>query len=124
MAVLNQTIDGALNHYAHQVAMAFNADVFSFYGGISPHYFNQFRQEVETLCEGNAEKTNSLVFFIYTPGGSVEIAETMVNVLRHYYCEIYFVVPDQAMSAGTILCMAGDKIYMDYSSALGPIDPQ
>lgn len=28
------------------------------------------------------------------------------------------------MSAGTILCMSGDKIYMDYSSALGPIDPQ
>jgi Serine dehydrogenase proteinase len=28
------------------------------------------------------------------------------------------------MSAGTIFCMSGDKIYMDYSSALGPIDPQ
>jgi len=28
------------------------------------------------------------------------------------------------MSAGTIFCMAGDKIYMDYSSSLGPIDPQ
>jgi hypothetical protein len=29
-----------------------------------------------------------------------------------------------AMSAGTILCMSGDKIYMDYASSLGPIDPQ
>jgi len=28
------------------------------------------------------------------------------------------------MSAGTIFCMAADRIYMDYSSALGPIDPQ
>lgn len=28
------------------------------------------------------------------------------------------------MSAGTILCMSGDKIYMDYASSLGPIDPQ
>jgi hypothetical protein len=28
------------------------------------------------------------------------------------------------MSAGTILCMAGDRILMDYSSSLGPIDPQ
>jgi hypothetical protein len=28
------------------------------------------------------------------------------------------------MSAGTIFCMSGDKIYMDYSSSLGPIDPQ
>ena len=32
--------------------------------------------------------------------------------------------PDYAMSAGTIFCMSGDEIYMDYSSALGPIDPQ
>lgn len=28
------------------------------------------------------------------------------------------------MSAGTIFCMASDKIYMDYASSLGPIDPQ
>jgi hypothetical protein len=28
------------------------------------------------------------------------------------------------MSAGTIFCLSGDKIYMDYSSSLGPIDPQ
>ena len=38
--------------------------------------------------------------------------------------ELYFIVPDSAMSAGTIFCMAGDKIFMDYSSSLGPIDPQ
>lgn len=31
---------------------------------------------------------------------------------------------DSAMSAGTIWCMSGDKIYMDYASSLGPIDPQ
>ena len=27
------------------------------------------------------------------------------------------------MSAGTIWCMSADKIFMDYSSSLGPIDP-
>tara|TARA_R110002020_G_scaffold75065_7_gene191436 strand:- start:3895 stop:4482 length:588 start_codon:yes stop_codon:yes gene_type:complete len=33
-------------------------------------------------------------------------------------------VPDAAYSAGTIFCLSGDAIYMDYSSSLGPIDPQ
>ncbi len=47
-----------------------------------------------------------------------------MDIIRHHYKEVWFVVPDMAMSAGTILCMSGDKIYMDYSSALGPIDPQ
>jgi len=48
----------------------------------------------------------------------------MVNIIRFHYQEVYFVVPDYAMSAGTIFCMSGDKIFMDYSSSLGPIDPQ
>jgi hypothetical protein len=48
----------------------------------------------------------------------------MVSVVRHHYATVNFIVPDYAMSAGTIFCMSGDKIFMDYSSALGPIDPQ
>ena len=61
---------------------------------------------------------------IYTSGGVAEVVEKMVDIVRHHYKEVWYVVPDMAMSAGTILCMSGDKIYMDYSSALGPIDPQ
>jgi hypothetical protein len=34
------------------------------------------------------------------------------------------VIPNQAMSAGTVFAMAGDNIMMDYFSCLGPIDPQ
>lgn len=35
-----------------------------------------------------------------------------------------FIIPDYAFSAGTVFCMSGDNIYMDYFSVLGPIDPQ
>lgn len=48
----------------------------------------------------------------------------MVEVTRHHFTEVFFVVPTAAMSAGTIFCMSGDKIFMDYTSSLGPIDPQ
>jgi hypothetical protein len=37
---------------------------------------------------------------------------------------VEFVVPNYAMSAGTVLVMSGDAIHMDYFSILGPIDPQ
>ena len=50
--------------------------------------------------------------------------EKLVEIVRFHYAEVFFVVPDEAMSAGTIFCMSGDKIYMDYTSSLGPIDPQ
>ncbi len=48
----------------------------------------------------------------------------MVEVTRANFTEVFFAVPGAAMSAGTIFCMSGDKIYMDYTSSLGPIDPQ
>ena len=67
---------------------------------------------------------NRLVMFLNTPGGSAEAVEKIVEIMRFHYSEVYFVVPDFAMSAGTILCTSGDKIFMDYSSSLGPIDPQ
>ena len=59
-----------------------------------------------------------------TPGGSVETTDRLVTTVRHHYRTVNFVVPDLAMSAGTIFCMSGDRIYMDYASSLGPIDPQ
>ncbi|GJL67282.1 MAG: hypothetical protein NPIRA05_22530 [Nitrospirales bacterium] len=123
MAILNETIDIALSHYSTQMATNFEADVFSFIGGIRGEYLSPFRAKMEDLASRD-DKPQNLVFLLHTPGGVAEIVEKMVDIIRHHYQEVWFVVPDMAMSAGTILCMSGDKIYMDYSSALGPIDPQ
>lgn len=65
-----------------------------------------------------------MTILINTYGGSAETAEKMVDIVRFHYDEVYFIVPDYALSAGTIFCMSSDKIFMDYSSSLGPIDPQ
>jgi len=123
MAILNETIEQALSHYSNLTAQKFKADVFSYIGGILPEYLSPFRSHMENLADRNSKPEN-LAFIIYTAGGVAEVVEKMVDIIRHYYKEVWFVVPDMAMSAGTILCMSGDKIYMDYSSALGPIDPQ
>lgn len=47
-----------------------------------------------------------------------------METIRHHYDHVNFVVPNYAFSAGTVLVMSGDCIYMDYYSRLGPIDPQ
>lgn len=54
----------------------------------------------------------------------MEAVEKMVEIIREHYEKVYFIIPRFALSAGTIFCMSGDKLYMDYSSSLGPIDPQ
>ncbi len=59
-----------------------------------------------------------------TPGGSAEITEDIVKLLRHKYQRVAFIVPGMAKSAGTIMTMSGDEILMDNGSSLGPIDAQ
>ena len=48
----------------------------------------------------------------------MEVTERMVNIIRHFYEEVVFIVPDVALSAGTIFVMSGDEIMMDYYSCL------
>lgn len=100
-----------------------NADVLVYNGNLGPLPANVFLNLVEDL-QNDAGKHDSLYVILTTNGGSAEMVERYVNILRHHYTEINFIVPDYAYSAGTIFCMSGDNIYMDYFSVLGPIDPQ
>lgn len=79
---------------------------------------------VKIAVEGRDERRDNLFVILDTPGGIVEVVERIVRILREHYAEVMFVIPDSAMSAGTVLAMSGDSILMDYHSCLGPIDPQ
>ena len=79
---------------------------------------------VRMAIEGLQDRRKTLLVLLHTPGGIVEEVRNIVQVIRHHYEYVHFLVPVYAMSAGTVLAMSGDKIYMDYFSRLGPIDPQ
>jgi len=124
---LDSTIKDELNNRLENLEKYFKADVIFYYGEIHPSYVKFFRDFIEKLIEeekSGRSTPDTLVILLNAPGGSAETVEKMVEIVRFHYKNVYFVVPDFAMSAGTIFCMSGDKIFMDYSSALGPIDPQ
>jgi hypothetical protein len=98
------------------------ADVMYFNSEIRMNIFAWFREIIEKLDQRSDR--DALAIFLTTTGGQAEVVEKLVEVVRRHYGLVYFVVPVAAMSAGTIFCMSGDKIFMDYSSSLGPIDPQ
>lgn len=100
------------------------SDVIFYHGSIYPHFFREFRDFIEQVKNASAREEDTISVLLRTGGGSAETTERMVSVLRKHYAHVNFVVPDIAMSAGTILCMSGDRIYMDYAGTLGPIDPQ
>lgn len=83
------------------------------------------RLTVENLSDGPSKKRSErLCVLIETTGGYIEVVERIYSVFRKHYKYVDFVVPNFAYSAGTVLVLSGDEIYMDYYSVLGPIDPQ
>lgn len=100
-----------------------DADVFAYYGEIVNGVERPVKDIIEALSR-ETDKHNKIYVVLTTPGGSLAPVQRMVDILRHFYDEVNFIVPDYAYSAGTIWCMSGDNIYMNYFSTLGPIDPQ
>lgn len=69
-------------------------------------------------------KGKQLDLVLHSPGGSLEAADQIVQYLRAKYDHIRAIVPQNAMSAATMIACACDEIVMGKHSAIGPIDPQ
>lgn len=63
-------------------------------------------------------------FIIHTPGGLALAATQIANALADHKGEVRVIVPHYAMSGGTLIALAADKIIMDKHAVLGPVDPQ
>lgn len=120
---IEDTLKQLLHSKLKALEQYLDSDVLVYTGDLGPLPAHIFTKIVEEL-KNDADKHDKLYLILTTRGGSAEIVERYVNILRYHYKEINFIVPDYAYSAGTIFCMSGDSIYMDYSSVLGPIDPQ
>lgn len=124
MPMFDQTVFTAVNEAEERIENKLGCDVVYFYGGIRASRINEFRSLIEKLAETQTKK-KALSICLTTPGGEAEVVEKWAEITRHHYPdEVNFIVPSAAFSAGTIFRMSGDRIFMDYSSSLGPIDPQ
>lgn len=71
------------------------------------------------------DKTKGLDLILHTPGGSIAAAQSIVNYLQKMFkSDIRAVVPQIAMSAGTMVACSCRTILLAEHSNLGPIDPQ
>lgn len=83
------------------------------------------RQDVQGFMSALHGLTgNALDLIVHSPGGTASATEQIVNYLRKKFEKIRVIVPQNAMSAATMLACAADQIVMGKHSALGPIDPQ
>ena len=120
----NRLIESELTARAQALEAASGSHVLSYIGPMYPPADDEVKDAVEELAGGRRRRQEALLVVLETDGGLITVAERMARIFRHHYRRVDFLVPTFAMSAGTVLVMAGDDIYMDYASTLGPIDPQ
>ena len=75
----------------------------------------------DILRESNKQ---TIDIYLETPGGSGETAEEIARFLHKKFDIVNFVIVGEAKSAGTILALSGDNLYMSETGSLGPIDAQ
>lgn len=88
-------------------------------GGIYDQVLDAVKELVITK-----QQSDTLYVAIETLGGAPEAGFRIMRLLDAKYKKIYMVVPNQAMSTGTLMALGADKIFMFHSSSLGPLDLQ
>ena len=70
------------------------------------------------------DRTTGLDLILHTPGGDIAATQSIVDYLgKMFNNEIRAIVPQIAMSAGTMVACSCKSIVMGAHSNLGPIDP-
>ena len=121
----NDFIERALDERAAALMEVFDAHILGLNAQLLYGLDDAVRDIVESMGPRRRRRRRpKLCVFLTTTGGYIEVVQRIVETLRHYYRTVDFVVPNYALSAGTVLAMSGDAIHMNYFSRLGPIDPQ
>jgi len=116
----NQLVELEIRGRASKVEDILNGNVLTYVGPINDGAQGILKHAIESIDS----KQRRLIVCLETYGGFIESAERIANTFRHHYPIVDFIVTTFAMSAGTVLVMSGDDVFMDYSATLGPIDPQ
>lgn len=94
-------------------------------GGLPSNLISIIDEDLQGFMEAvYGLKNPNLDLILHTGGGSAEATDAIVSYLRQKFDNIRVIIPQAAMSAGTMLACSADTIVMGKHSFIGPIDPQ
>jgi ClpP class serine protease len=123
--------DAVRRSYLKRLSSLTKRNVIAYYSGflskpgiqlldINDEDMNGFMMAVHKL-----DRSKGLDLILHTPGGSIAATENLVNYLQTMFnSDIRVIVPQIAMSAGTMIACCSKEIVLGKQSSLGPIDPQ
>lgn len=89
-------------------------------GSISDLDINAFMENVHGL-----DKKKGLDLILHTPGGDLSATEQIIKYLKtSFNSDIRAIIPQMAMSAGSMIAVSCKSVVMGKQSSLGPFDPQ
>ena len=89
-------------------------------GQLAGDVVNEMIEQINLIPDG----TQEIDLFIKSTGGDGLAAWRIISILRAKATKINILIPDEALSAATILALGANKIVMGKYGCLGPIDPQ
>lgn len=106
-------------------------NVISYYSGWlkqpeAPHILidEQDKHAFMSIVHG-LDKNIGIDIIMHTPGGDLAVMESLNNYLHKIFNgDIRVIIPQIAMSAGTMIALSSKTILMGEQSSLGPVDPQ
>jgi ClpP class serine protease len=117
--------------YLKEISKLTGRNVISYYSGwlqkptasdvsINDKDINAFMEAVYKL-----DKSKGVDLILHTPGGDIAATEKIINYLHSIFNnDIRAIIPQMAMSAGSMIAVSCKNIIMGKQSCLGPFDPQ
>lgn len=76
-------------------------------------------------CSKGLDRSRGLDLILHTPGGDVAATESIIDYLHSLYNgNIRAIIPQIAMSGGTLMALSCKEVIMGRHSSIGPVDPQ
>ena len=101
----------------------YTGHVFLYYGEINREGYGLLSSAIEFRIE-RKEKTEKACLILITPGGNADAAFRIARAMRHHYSFLDVLIPDVCKSAGTLICIAADRLIFGDRGEIGPLDVQ
>ena len=106
------------------IALIHRQETMSFFGFPLVRYIDiQDSEEVLRALRLTADDV-PIDIVLHTPGGLALAAEQIAHAICRRKGKVTVYVPHYAMSGGTLIALAADRIVMDPNAVLGSLDPQ
>jgi hypothetical protein len=128
---VGSALDAVRRKYLKELSRYTGRNVIAYYSGFlskPPIYGIDITDEEKNgfmVAIHQLDRARGLDLILHTPGGNIATTETLVDYLKRMFGRnMRAIVPQIAMSAGTMIACACREILMGKHSNLGPVDPQ